>query len=112
MKTDCRTEEGITVGLIDSLISIARVLSKRNLSSSEIKEALQDLREDEDVNVIFDPPPKKLPFVATGLLQRRCPHCGKEGTLKGVSAIPTDFPIMVCKVCNKHCQLPERMTQL
>lgn len=30
--TDCRSEEGITVGLCDSLIAIARVLAKRDLT--------------------------------------------------------------------------------
>ena len=51
---DCRSEEGITIGLIDSLISIARVLSKRDLKASDqIKEALKDLRSDEDIAFII-----------------------------------------------------------
>jgi hypothetical protein len=49
VSTDCRTEVGITVGLIDGLISIARVLRQRDLSAPEVAEALEDLRQDEDV---------------------------------------------------------------
>lgn len=47
---DCRSEEGITAGLIDSLISISRVLAKRDLSgkSLAVREALKDLYNDED----------------------------------------------------------------
>ncbi|WP_288446507.1 hypothetical protein [uncultured Chryseobacterium sp.] len=51
---DCRSEEGITIGLIDSLISIARVLAKRDLDESRaIKEALKDLINDEDIDKII-----------------------------------------------------------
>ena len=48
---DCRTAEGITVGLIDSLISVCRVLAPRLdvEKSSAVTEALRDLRADEDV---------------------------------------------------------------
>lgn len=48
-ETDCRTEEGITVGLIDSVITVARVLAKRDLSTPAVLEALRDLRTDSDV---------------------------------------------------------------
>lgn len=47
--TDCRTELGITVGLIDGLITLARVLAGRDLSAPEVREALADLRTDEDI---------------------------------------------------------------
>lgn len=52
--TDCRDEDGITVGLIDSLISISRVLAKRDFSSDSVKEALKDLGQDEDVSKIIE----------------------------------------------------------
>jgi hypothetical protein len=52
-QTDCRDEVGITVGLIDAIISIARILSKRDLIDSSIKEALKDLSSDEDVDFII-----------------------------------------------------------
>lgn len=51
--TDCRTEEGITVGLIDALISVCRVLTERDASSVAIKEALKDLYSDPDVISVF-----------------------------------------------------------
>lgn len=51
-KTDCRSEDGITVGLIDGIIAAARVLSKRDLSSPAVVEALKDIRADEDVAII------------------------------------------------------------
>lgn len=53
--TDCRTEVGVTVGLIDSLIAIARVLAKRDLSPAEAREALADLRADEDMARVLGP---------------------------------------------------------
>lgn len=54
--SDCRTESGITIGLIDSLISIARVLAPRLASASEssIAEALADLNGDTDIKTILD----------------------------------------------------------
>lgn len=48
IETDCRTEVGITVGLIDALISICRVLAKRDLSSHEVLQSLVDFGSDED----------------------------------------------------------------
>jgi len=57
-KTDCRTQEGCVVGLIDAIISIFRVLPKeiqklKKENSGELTEAtvhaLQDLTQDEDV---------------------------------------------------------------
>lgn len=55
MKTiDCRSEEGVTIGLIDSLISISRILRHRDLNSYDIKEALRDLYEDEDAKYVFN----------------------------------------------------------
>lgn len=51
--TDCRTEEGVTVGLIDSLIIVARVLRGRDLSPLLVREALADLRQDEDVAALL-----------------------------------------------------------
>lgn len=54
--TDCRTEEGITVGLIDSLITTSRVL-KHRLSilqlTPAIEEALKDLKSDKDLKSIL-----------------------------------------------------------
>jgi hypothetical protein len=51
--TDCRAENGITVGLIDALISIARVLVKRDFNDAAVQEALKDLATDEDVAEIL-----------------------------------------------------------
>ncbi|MBX4189829.1 hypothetical protein KW791_00825 [Candidatus Parcubacteria bacterium] len=50
--TDCRDEDGITVGLVDSIISIARILVKRDLASPAVSEALKDLQNDEDVSKV------------------------------------------------------------
>lgn len=48
-ETDCRTDAGVTVGLIDGLIAIARVLRHRDLTPAPVAEALRDLASDEDV---------------------------------------------------------------
>ena len=47
--TDCRTPVGVTVGLIDGIIAMARVLRHADLSSVEVQEALKDIRADEDM---------------------------------------------------------------
>lgn len=49
----CRSEEGITVGLIDALIQIGRVLSQRDMSMHDAQEALADLIEDCDFQTIL-----------------------------------------------------------
>ncbi|TCU34122.1 hypothetical protein [Rhizobium azibense] len=46
---DCRSDIGITMGMIDGIIASARVLSQRDLSHQAIQEALKDIRSDEDV---------------------------------------------------------------
>jgi hypothetical protein len=48
-ETDCRSADGVTVGLIDAIITAARVLANRNLDSPAVHAALVDLRDDEDV---------------------------------------------------------------
>lgn len=52
--SDCRSEEGITEGLISSLISICRVLAERDLSPLVVQEALLDLLGDEDLAAVLD----------------------------------------------------------
>lgn len=51
-ETDCRSEEEITVGLIDALISIYRVLVKRDLSPAAVGAALKGLHGDVDFHRI------------------------------------------------------------
>jgi hypothetical protein len=50
----CRSEEGITTGLIDAIIAIHRVLAARDLSPQAVQEALADLFEDPDLRTIRD----------------------------------------------------------
>lgn len=52
--TDCRSEEGITVGLIDTIMTAARILAGRDLSSAPVKEALRDMAHDEDVKLVME----------------------------------------------------------
>jgi hypothetical protein len=54
--TDCQTEEGITIGLIDSMITITRVLRERLESkgiSDNIQEALDDFKENVQTDILF-----------------------------------------------------------
>ena len=46
--TDCRSEIGITVGVIDAIITLCRLLRGRDMSGDEVVQALQDLRHDEN----------------------------------------------------------------
>lgn len=54
MHTECKSETGITIGLMDGLLAIAQVLVKRDWSSPEIQEVLQDLRQDDNLKKIMD----------------------------------------------------------
>lgn len=46
MKTiECDSETGITLALIEGIIAQSRVLKTRDLSSDDVREALQDLEE-------------------------------------------------------------------
>ena len=53
ISTDCRQEVGITVSLVDSLITISRVLAPRlDEIPLEVREALLDLYDDRDFQFI------------------------------------------------------------
>jgi hypothetical protein len=43
---DCRSEEGQTTGLIDSLLFISREVATRDLSPEKVQDALADLLDD------------------------------------------------------------------
>lgn len=58
--TDCRSDVGVTVGLIDSLISIGRILARRDFTDPAVAEALADLRDDEDMRAILASAPGDL----------------------------------------------------
>lgn len=53
-KTDCRTEVGITVGIIDSIINGFRLLRNRTTVEVPVQQALLDLHSDEDVRHVID----------------------------------------------------------
>ncbi len=53
---DCRSEVGVTIGLIDSLIYVCRVLAVRPLDHPEVQEALLDLQGDEDLARLLSRP--------------------------------------------------------
>lgn len=42
---ECSSETGITIDLIEGMIAQLRVLSKRELTSQVVKEALMDLKQ-------------------------------------------------------------------
>lgn len=50
---DCRSEDGVTVGLVDAVISILRVLAPRDLSTTHAQEALEDLTQDPDLRTVL-----------------------------------------------------------
>jgi hypothetical protein len=68
--TDCRTPEGIAVGLVDTIIVAARVLAGMDLSPTPVRAALADLSADEDVRRLVtssrqEPGDTRLPRRAT-----------------------------------------------
>lgn len=60
--SDCRTEDGISILQMDGIIGACRILSKRDLSSPEVKSAREDLSNDEDVRFVinFESKPRKI----------------------------------------------------
>ncbi len=46
--TNCRSEIGVTVGIIDAIITLCRLLHERDMSGDEVAQALQDLGHDEN----------------------------------------------------------------
>lgn len=51
--SDCRTEKGVSIGLVDAIIAILRVLKDRDLSDADIQEALKDFVGDEDLKTVL-----------------------------------------------------------
>lgn len=75
-QTDCRSEEGITVGLIDAVMAMGRVLAPRieGERTPAVKEALKDLRADRDMKKILP-----VYFIyGSGHRRARCSGCGVE----------------------------------
>lgn len=70
----CRSEEGITVGLVDALMSILRVLAPRNLSTKNVREALLDLRGDPDLGVVMAATGARPDEAQQPKPRRRCAH--------------------------------------
>lgn len=52
--TDCRTENGKTVGIIDTIINCAHILIERKLDNKEVQEALTDLYRDPELLKIMN----------------------------------------------------------
>jgi hypothetical protein len=50
---ECTSEEGITIGLIDSMLAAANALNGRDLSHPGVVEALKDLRASRNVQVLL-----------------------------------------------------------
>ncbi len=46
---DCRSDAGVTIGLIDAIISIARIVAKRDLKNPGVEDALLDFLDDDDL---------------------------------------------------------------
>lgn len=101
-KTDCREDDGITVGLIDSLISICRALAPRIRQYEEktpamhvehvITEATKDLWQDEDLRFILGHPER---WVA--VLRRTYPDFEWPGPCQKFVP-PRGFPSRKCNV--------------
>jgi hypothetical protein len=66
--TDCRSVDGITVGLIDGVIAIGRVLAHRDTQPAAVREALADLAADEDWRHILLAAEIATPPLTAGLL--------------------------------------------
>lgn len=52
--TECSSEDGITIGLIDSILTSAKVLRSRNLDNPEVGEALKELVSSTELSYLLD----------------------------------------------------------
>lgn len=52
-QTECRSVDGVTVGIIDAIITLYRLMKCRSLESEAVQAALKDLYADPDVHHIF-----------------------------------------------------------
>lgn len=61
--TECRSDEGVTVSIIDTISFLANLLSVRDLSSKAAQAAIKDLQHDENawlgMTRIFETPEDK-----------------------------------------------------
>lgn len=51
--TDCRTDTGVTVGLVDAIITTCRVLADRDLTDPAVQAALDDAHADTQVQQLL-----------------------------------------------------------
>ncbi len=49
MIIECTSKEGVTIGLIDTLMTVSHALASRGLQGDSIQEALADLRSCRDL---------------------------------------------------------------
>lgn len=52
--TECNSPDGITIGLIDGIISMSRVLEDRDWSSDEVQSAIKDIRATDAMHRLMD----------------------------------------------------------
>lgn len=51
---DCASDEGITIGLIDGMIAMARIVASRDWSHPAVREALADFKQDATLRTLLE----------------------------------------------------------
>jgi hypothetical protein len=97
-KSDCRKPDGISIGLIDGMLAMARVLRKSDLSAKEVQEALKDLQADEDM--------KFLMYSATLVPMAQCDTDWEFGEEEKV-LVPADEPVLIAPAAVALAKAPE-----
>jgi hypothetical protein len=99
--TDCRSEDGVTVGLVDATIAIARVLAPRDFAGAAAREALRDLGADEDFWTVLKAAAAAAHEGGGPLGPRLLVQCGHDGC-----EVPVSFdPLNRCVGCEEYyCQ--------
>lgn len=95
---DCRSPEGIAVGMIDSIIFSARVLTRHYglvLRTPEVQKALLDLREDEDLRELLQ------------LISKAAPKGGMSGEEKEMVNRGQLVPAVKSIRAREQCSLRE-----
>lgn len=100
--TDCRSETGQTVGLVDAIITLSNVLTSRDLSSAECQEALKDLRSNENLMKLLGMEKTIKPTEEVGSafndFSPRCDNCANHLSDGWISKIGEDE-----KFCSQKC---------
>lgn len=118
-RTDCRTKDGVRVGILDAIVTLCRCLPRGGLTTCAVDEALRDIAGDEDFAYLLfivaaagDVPEWKaqalLDAIRSGVAKRECAACFDRdpyeceiGRVISRTGMTPEFPVEPC-LCACH----------